>query len=300
MGGYGAAMKRRKLPTGIQTFRKVREEGCYYVDKTAYIERLVSVGTHYLLSRPRRFGKSLFVDTLKELFEGSDELFRGLAIHDRWDWTVRHPVVRLSFAAGSFKEPGQLAANFNDKLANLEREAGTTGMYETPEGRFAGVLRALRANTGERVVLLVDEYDRPITDALESPDIARANRDFLRGVYEVVKECDELLRFSFFTGVTKFSKVSVFSDLNNLTDAGLAVTAEESTSAGRSDMVVRHDGGVCVFEFKTGGGTGAALARIRERGYADKHRQPGRPIHLVAVQFSEETRNIDVFAVERA
>ena len=520
MGGYGAAMKRRKLPTSIQTFRKVREEGCYYVDKTAYIERLVAVGTHYLLSRPRRFGKSLFVDTLKELFEGSEELFRGLAIHDRWDWTVRHPVVRLSFAAGSFKEQGQLAANFNDKLANLEREAGTTGMYETPEGRFAGVLRALRANTGERVVLLVDEYDRPITDALESPDIARANRDFLRGVYGVVKDCDELLRFSFFTGVTKFSKVSVFSDLNNLTDitldrpfaavcgyteddldavfapelegldraavrdwyngyswrggeervynpygmllflqsrdfrahwfetgtpaflpetllrrgvapaaleglvvgdadlsafdvervkteallfqtgyltilgeerddaghfyrlgypnrevrvalnlgllaamsptlsaqvecsrlrrllaahdfaglerllraffasiphqwhtrndiarfegfyasvcyahfagAGLAVTAEESTSAGRSDMVVRHDGGVCVFEFKTGGGTGAALARIRERGYADKRRQPGRPIHLVAVQFSEETRNIDVFAVERA
>ena len=135
---------------------------------------------------------------------------------------MRHPVVRLSFAAGSFKEPGQLAANFNDKLANLERDAGTTGVYETPEGRFAGVLRALRAqHRASGWCCWWTSTDRPITDALESPDIARANRDFLRGVYGVVKDCDELLRFSFFTGVTKFSKVSVFSDLNNHTDITL-------------------------------------------------------------------------------
>ena len=99
-------MNKRRLPIGIQTFRKIREEDCYYVDKTAYIRRLLDEGTHYFLSRPRRFGKSLFLDTLKELFEGSEELFEGLYIHDRWDWSVRHPVLRLSFGSGNLSEPG--------------------------------------------------------------------------------------------------------------------------------------------------------------------------------------------------
>ena len=101
-------MTRRKLPIGIQTFREIREEGCYYVDKTAYVQRLLDEGKHYFLSRPRRFGKSLFLDTCKELFEGSEALFEGLAIHDRWDWSVRHPVVRLSFGAGHFNQPDDL------------------------------------------------------------------------------------------------------------------------------------------------------------------------------------------------
>ena len=100
-------MTRRKLPIGMQTFRKIREGRCYYVDKTAYIRQLLDEGEHYFLSRPRRFGKSLFLDTCKELFEGNEPLFEGLAIHDRWDWSVRHPVLRLSFGSGNFKEPGQ-------------------------------------------------------------------------------------------------------------------------------------------------------------------------------------------------
>ena len=102
-------MNRRRLPVGIQTFRRIREEGYYYVDKTAYAQRIAQdAGTHYFLSRPRRFGKSLFVDTLKELYEGSEPLFRGLAVHDGWDWSKRHPVVRLSFAGGNFRRPGEL------------------------------------------------------------------------------------------------------------------------------------------------------------------------------------------------
>ena len=102
-------MDRRKLPIGIQTFREVREDGCYYVDKTAYIRRLLGDGKHYFLSRPRRFGKSLFLDTLKELFEGNEALFEGLHIHRHWDWSVRHPVVRLDFGAGHFKDPGPIS-----------------------------------------------------------------------------------------------------------------------------------------------------------------------------------------------
>ena len=216
-------MKPRKLPAGVQTFREIRQDGFYYVDKTAHIHRLVAEGKHYFLSRPRRFGKSLLVDTLKELFEGNEGLFQGLAIHDCWDWSARHPVVRLSFAAGSFNEPGALAASFADSLARLERKAGVVSQYASPEGRLTGLIDSLYEQTGKRVVLLVDEYDRPIADALDDPELAKQNRSFLRGVYGVAKDCDAMLRFSFFTGVTKFSKVSVFSDLNNLIDITLDV-----------------------------------------------------------------------------
>ena len=101
-------MNKRRLPIGIQTFSKIRQEDCYYVDKTAYIPRLLAEGTHYFLSRPRRFGKSLFLDTLKELFEGNEPLFAGLAIHDHWDWSVRHPVLRLDFSSGTYQEPDDL------------------------------------------------------------------------------------------------------------------------------------------------------------------------------------------------
>ena len=214
-------MRKRKLPTGIQAFRKIREEGCYYVDKTAYIHRLATEGTHYFLSRPRRFGKSLLVDTLKELFEGSEALFRGLHVHGRWDWSVAHPVVRLSFAAGSFDRQGALEADFADQMARIERLAGVSCDYATPHRRFAGLVEALHAQTGRQVVVLVDEYDRPIVEALGDAPLAKSNRSFLRGVYGIVKDADALIRLSFFTGVTKFSKVSLFSDLNNLTDITL-------------------------------------------------------------------------------
>ena len=214
-------MKRRKLPAGIQNFREVREQGCYYVDKTAFVRRLVAGGKHYFLSRPRRFGKSLLVDTLKELFEGNEPLFRGLAIHQHWDWSVRHPVVRLSFAGGSFRKPGSLEADFADQLTDLEDDAGLTPRHSTPARRFAGLVKALHRQTGQQVAVLVDEYDRPIVDALSDPALAEDNRDFLRGVYGMAKDCDAQMRFSFFTGVSKFSKVSIFSDLNNLTDITL-------------------------------------------------------------------------------
>ena len=220
-------MNRGKLPIGIQTFRKIREEGCYYVDKTAYIRRLVDEGTHYFLSRPRRFGKSLFLDTLKELFEGNEALFTGLDIHSQWDWSVRHPVLRLSFGGGNFKEPGFLKANFMEKLAAAEREAQVANEYSTAAGRFASLISALHRQAGRPVAVLVDEYDKPILDALEAPDIARANREFLRGVYSVIKDCDAHVRFTFLTGVSKFSKVSLFSGLNNLTD----ITLEPEYSA---------------------------------------------------------------------
>ena len=207
----------------MQTFRKLREQDCYYVDKTPYIERLLDEGSHYFLSRPRRFGKSLLLDTLKELFEGNQELFTGLHIHDRgdWNWSARHPVVRLDFAGGSFKDPGYLQTNLAAQLDGMEVATGVSPRYDTAPERFGFLIRSLHERSGQRVAVLVDEYDKPILDALETPEIARANRDYLRGLYGVIKARDAHVRFTFVTGVSKFTKVSLFSDLNNLTDITL-------------------------------------------------------------------------------
>ena len=214
-------MARRLLPIGIQSFRKLRESNCYYVDKTGYALRLVEEGTHYFLSRPRRFGKSLFLDTLKELFEGRRELFEGLNVYERWDWSLRYPVVKLSFGGGNFDEPGHLQASLTEQLSAIERDSLVEHFAETPPGRLRDLLRALHRRTGQRVAVLVDEYDKPILDALEVEDVARANRNYLRGLYSVIKDCDAHIHFCFLTGVSKFSEVSLFSGLNNLVDISL-------------------------------------------------------------------------------
>ena len=224
-------MRRRRLPIGIQNFRKIRETDAYYVDKTPWIARLLDEGAHYFLSRPRRFGKSLLLDTMKELFEGNEPLFRGLAIHDRWDWSVRRPVVRLSFGSGDYRDPDYLGTKVAALLDGVERNAGFRTGYDTAPERLFRILEMLHEETGRRAVLLVDEYDKPILDPLFAepgaggprsvPAAAPANRNFLRGLYAVVKEADAHLHFSFLTGVSKFSKVSLFSGLNNLKDITL-------------------------------------------------------------------------------
>ena len=214
-------MARRRLPIGMQTFREIREEDCYYVDKTAYARRLVVEGKHYFLSRPRRFGKSLFLDTLKELFEANEPLFEGLDIHDGWDWSVRRPVVRLDLGAGHFGEPGYLHTNAMTQLATVAEQAGVQSRHDTAPERFGHLIRTLRERAGQPVAVLIDEYDKPILDALDTPDTARANRDYLHGLYSVIKSSDAHIRFSFLTGVSRFSKVSLFSGLNNLRDITL-------------------------------------------------------------------------------
>ena len=218
---------RRKLPIGIQTFREIREGDYYYVDKSAYVRELLDGGKHYFLSRPRRFGKSLFLDTLSELFEGSEALFRGLDIYDSWDWSARYPVLHLSFGGGNFQAPGSLHSALMAQLDAVERRSGVSSDYRSGPERLAALIEALHRRTGRPVAVLVDEYDKPILDTLDTPEVARANRDFLRGVYSVVKDADAHIRFSFFTGVSKFSKVSLFSGLNNLID----ITLEPGFSA---------------------------------------------------------------------
>ncbi len=214
-------MTRRRLPIGIQDFRRLRETDSYYVDKTPLIRDLVEQGDSYFLSRPRRFGKSLLLDTLGSLFACHEPLFRGLAIHPHWEWAAPHPVVRLSFD-GKYNEPGDIERNILTQLELIEREAGLPpASCRTGPERLLDLLSRLHRSTEQRVVVLVDEYDKPILDVLHDPELATANRDYLRGFYGIVKGSARHVRFVFVTGVSMFSKVSLFSGLNNLKDISL-------------------------------------------------------------------------------
>ena len=209
------------LPIGIQTFRDLRKEGRHYVDKTGYVRELVESGSRYFLSRPRRFGKSLLVSTLKSLFACERDLFEDLVIEPHWNWSEPHPVMHLDLSGEIFDEPSGLRECLVAQLDSHARRCTLSLASASPPSRLAELLEALHEQTGRRVVVLVDEYDKPILDVLDDPDRARANRNFLRGLYAVIKRCDEHVRFCLLTGVSKFSKVSLFSGLNNLEDITL-------------------------------------------------------------------------------
>ncbi len=214
-------MTRQRLPIGIQSFSRLRETDSYYVDKTPLIRDLIERGDYWFLSRPRRFGKSLLVDTLRALFEGQETLFRGLAIHDHWDWSVTHPVVRLSFD-GKYDGPEDIEHNVLVQLQAIERGAELAASpWQTAPESLLDLLDRLHHTTGQRAVILVDEYDKPILDGLHDPARARANRDYLRGFYGIIKGAAAHVRFVLVTGISMFSRVSLFSGLNNLEDISL-------------------------------------------------------------------------------
>jgi hypothetical protein len=230
------AMPRKKLPIGIQTFREIREDNCYYVDKTAFALRMIREGKAYFLSRPRRFGKSLFLDTLAELFAGNEVLFRGLYCHDQWDWETKYPVIRISFAEGVMESRAGLDARIQSILAENERRLGVPKGEGGIPDRFIVLIQAAAARFGQRAVILVDEYDKPILDNLTHPDLAREMRDGLRNLYSVIKGQDAHVKFALLTGVSKFSKVNIFSGLNNLSD--ITLDAEYSNICGYTDADV--------------------------------------------------------------
>ncbi|HYN79559.1 MAG TPA: ATP-binding protein [Lamprocystis sp. (in: g-proteobacteria)] len=229
-------MKTRKLPIGIQTFAKIREDDCYYVDKTGFIRQLIAQGSQYFLSRPRRFGKSLLLDTIAEVFAGNEPLFRGLAIHPHWDWSVRFPVIRISFGGGVLRDRQELDERIGELLEDNARRLGVTVAAPTRPGQLARLIVEAEALTGQRAVVLIDEYDKPILDNLTRPETAREMRDGLRNLYSVLKDNDAHLRFVFLTGVSKFSKVSIFSGLNNLRD--ITVVADYSALCGYTETDV--------------------------------------------------------------
>lgn len=212
-------MALQQLPIGLQDFRSIIEGGYKYVDKTRYIHQLVSSGKFFFLSRPRRFGKSITIATLQELYFGSRELFKGLWIENKWDWNKKHPVVRISFKDINFEQRG-LESPLAERIAEIAGQYGITVQTPTARDRFRELITLLSATA--KVVVLIDEYDAPITHYLgKDHQQALDNRDFLRGFYSVLKEADHLLEFVFLTGVSKFSKVGIFSGLNNLLDITL-------------------------------------------------------------------------------
>jgi hypothetical protein len=220
-----APLPRRKLPIGIQSFAKLREEGCYYVDKTAHALQLINSGTYFFLSRPRRFGKSLFLDTLKELFEGREELFKGLAAENAWDWSKKYPVIRISFGSGVLQNRAELNQRIRDILRVNRVALGLQLPANLPDtdlaSSFEDLIAQAHQQSGQRAVVLIDEYDKPILDCIDHSAAALEMREGLKNLYSVLKGSDEHLKFVFLTGVSKFSKVSLFSGLNNLKDITL-------------------------------------------------------------------------------
>ena len=227
---------RKKLPIGIQTFREIREEAFYYVDKSAFALTLIEQGKYYFLSRPRRFGKSLFLDTLKELFEGNEPLFCGLYAHDKWDWSVKYPVIRISFGGGVVADRSDLIATLHQQLEYHEGRFDLSARFPDIRSRFMDLIRLVREKSGQRVVVLIDEYDKPILDRIDEPELAKDIREGLKDFYSVIKDSDAHIKFAFLTGVSKFSKVSLFSGLNNLRD--ITISREYSAICGYTDADV--------------------------------------------------------------
>ncbi len=227
----------QKLPVGIQDFRKIREDNYLYIDKTRYVYELASQGGYYFLSRPRRFGKSLLVSTLKELFEGSKELFEGLWIEDRRDWEKTNPVLHIPFSSLGYKDLG-LEWALHRHLDKIIEAKGFDVEEESLSQKFEEVLKAF-AQTEGRVVLLIDEYDKPIIDYLgEEIEQAKENQQVLKNFYSVIKDSDPYIRMVFITGVSKFSRVSIFSDLNNLND--ITMSPRHSTLLGYTQSELEH------------------------------------------------------------
>ncbi|AHK80260.1 hypothetical protein M911_15125 [Ectothiorhodospira haloalkaliphila] len=215
-------LSRRKLPVGVQGFAKIRTGGYYYVDKTPWLHQLTQEGGYFFLSRPRRFGKSLLLDTLNELFEANEPLFQGLYIHERWDWQKKHPVIRLSFGDGVMESRAALDERIQEMLREQASRLEVCLKNDSIAGRFGELIRRTHERHGERVVVLIDEYDKPILDNITDGETARALREGLKNLYSVLKDADPHLRFCLLTGVSKFSKVSLFSGLNNLRDITLS------------------------------------------------------------------------------
>lgn len=210
-----------KYPIGIQSFSQIIEDGYVYADKTALVYELVTTGKVYFLSRPRRFGKSLLVDTLECYFRGCRELFSGLAIDSlEQDWH-EYPVFKVDFNGDRFDEAGILEAKIESYIAGWEGIYGKNPTELTTGSRFVGVLRRASEQYGRRAVVLVDEYDKPLLDALDTPQ-ENENRNILKAFYSVFKSADNYTRFVFLTGVTKFSQVSVFSGFNQPNDISMS------------------------------------------------------------------------------
>ena len=210
-----------KYPIGIQDFEDLRRNGYKYVDKTNFVYKLADEGKYYFLSRPRRFGKSLFLSTLEAYFQGKKELFEGLAIYDLETEWKKYPIFHIDLNTANFREKDSLYNVLNDYLTGWEDKYGTRDSEVTLPLRFKGVIARAAEKEGRGVVILIDEYDKPILQTLQTPELQAEHRAQLKAFYSVLKTQDRYIKFAFITGVTTFGKISVFCDLNNLMDISM-------------------------------------------------------------------------------
>ena len=212
----------KKLPIGIQTFQRLREENYLYIDKTKEAYELIDSGSvFYFLSRPRRFGKSLFLTTLKSIFEGKKELFEDLYIYDKWDWSVKYPVIKIDFF-GDLRSADGLKRTIRSMLKSNQKDLGVECEEVDSVGMCLKELIELSYEKyNQQVVVLIDEYDKAILDNLDQMEVAKENREIIKSLYTVLKGSEEYIKFAFLTGVSKFSKASIFSGLNMLRDISL-------------------------------------------------------------------------------
>ena len=233
-------------PIGIQNFEKIRKEGYTYVDKTALIHRLATTGTYYFLSRPRRFGKSLLISTMEAYFKGKKELFEGLAMEQlEKDWT-EYPVLHLDLNGSKYLDPEDLNVVLTQHLDNWESEYSITARYSDLEARFKDVIDGAYEKTGKQVVILIDEYDKPIVNNINKKELSDYYRSALQGFYSVIKSKGEQTKFCFLTGVSKIGKLSIFSTLNNLTD--ISLNADYADICGISENELRKYFDASVYE----------------------------------------------------
>ncbi|WP_198304791.1 ATP-binding protein [Arcobacter vandammei] len=230
-------MKLKKLPIGIQTFSKIREDDFVYVDKTGIAYDLIENYQYVFLSRPRRFGKSLFLDTLRNIFEGKKEYFAGLEIEDKWNWDRKHPVIHIAFSDGTYRNLDELTDKFEQNIDLNSERLGVKCRYDSRDLRsFGDLIQKTYEKYQEKVVVLIDEYDKPILDNITNPELAKDIREVLSGIYGAIKTNDELIQFAFITGVSKFAKTSIFSGLNNIEDISLNVEFGDICGYSQNDL----------------------------------------------------------------
>ena len=234
----------KRLPVGIQTFDKIRENDMLYIDKTEYIWNMIHLSSYIFLSRPRRFGKSLLVSTLQAYFEGRKDLFKGLFIGTvEKEWT-EYPVLRFSMASGKHMEKDQLERYIGNRLVEYEKKYGITNPTTDNNDRLTALIHAAYNQTGKKVVILIDEYDAPLLDVVHEEKTLPVLRNVMRNFYSPLKDCDPYLQFVFLTGITKFSQLSIFSELNNLKNismrpdyAGVCGITKEEMITAMSDYI---------------------------------------------------------------
>ena len=259
-----------KYPIGIQDFEDLRRNCYAYVDKTNFVYKLADEGKYYFLSRPRRFGKSLFLSTLEAYFQGKKELFEGLAIYDMEKEWKKYPIFHIDLNTANFREKDSLYIVLNDYLTAWENKYGARESEATLALRFKGVIARAAEKEGCSVVILVDEYDKPILQTLSDPELQAEHRAQLKAFYSVLKTQDRYIKFAFLTGVTKFGKVSVFSDLNNLTDISMDYCFISICGMTEKELLENFKEGICQLAEANGDSETETIAKISMR-YAGYH-----------------------------